>query len=136
MSNKQLMQNIFSELAQGNSRPFVEAMDEDFCWTIQGNTRWSRSYRGKQAVLGELFAALRSRIVGRIVTTAQRFIAEDDLVVVEARGSNLTVSGQRYDNRYCYVFRLEGGKLKELTEYLDTELVTAALGDPGWPAAA
>jgi ketosteroid isomerase-like protein len=134
MTNKQLIQNIFVELARGNSRPFVEAMDEDFCWIIQGSTPWSRAYRGKQAVLGELFAALRRRIAGRIVTSAQRFIAEDDLVVVEAQGSNLTVSGQRYDNRYCYVFRLAGGKLKELTEYLDTELVSEVLGDPAWPA--
>jgi hypothetical protein len=28
------------------------------------------------------------------------------------------------------VFRLAGGKLKEVTEYLDTERVTAALEDP------
>jgi uncharacterized protein len=132
MNNKQLMQNIFAELTKGNSRPLVEAMDEDFCWTIRGSTPWSRAYRGKQAVLNELFAALRQRIIGRMVTTAQRFIAEDDLVVVEAQGSNVTVSGQRYDNRYCYVFRLAEGKLKEVTEYMDTELVSRALGDPAW----
>jgi ketosteroid isomerase-like protein len=66
----------------------------------------------------------------RITTIAHRFIAEGDHVVVEARGSNVTKAGVPYNNTYCFVFRLAGGKLAELTEYMDTELVTAVLGDP------
>ena len=73
---------------------------------------------------------MRSKFADKIRTTAHRFIAEDDLVVVEARGSNTTKAGIPYNNTYCFVVRLAGGKLQELTEYLDTELVTAALGDP------
>ncbi len=128
--NKQLMQHIFAELSKGNSQPLVESMDEGFRWTLTGTTKWSRTYIGKQVVLGELFGVLRSKIAGRIKTTAQRFIAEDDFVVVEARGSNTTTDGNPYNNRYCFVFRLAGGKLQEVTEYLDTEMVTAALGEP------
>jgi len=127
--NKQLLQDIFAALAEGNSRPLVDAMAEDFCWTVTGTTKWSKTYAGKQAVLTELFGTLRSRIAGHIRTAGDRFIAEDDCVVVEARGHNTTVAGQPYNNRYCFVFRLSGGKLKEVTEYLDTELVTATLGD-------
>ena len=61
---------------------------------------------------------------------AHRFIADEDYVVVEARGRNTTKDGVPYNNIYCYVFHLANGKLQEMTEYLDTELVTAALGDP------
>ena len=129
-ANKQLMQQIFTELSKGNSRPFVESMDDNFRWIMTGNTKWSKSYDGKQVVLSELFAALRPKFADKIRTTAHRFIAEDDLVVVEARGSNTTKAGIPYNNTYCFVIRLAGGKLQELTEYLDTELVTAALGDP------
>jgi ketosteroid isomerase-like protein len=128
--NKQLLQDIFSATAQGDSRPLVEAMADDFRWTIAGNGRWSRSYDGKQAVLTELFAALRQRIEGRIKMVAQRILADGDFVVVEARGNNITKAGVPYNNSYCFVFRLTAGKLAEVTEYMDTELVTAALGDP------
>lgn len=62
-------------------------------------------------------------------TTAHRFIAEGDHVVVEVRGNNTTKAGIPYNNTYCFVFRIADGRVKELTEYLDTELVTAALGD-------
>lgn len=123
------MQQIFAEMAKGNSRPLVESMADDFSWTVSGTTQWSRTYAGKQAVLNELFATLRSSMAGRITTIAHRFIAEDDLVVVEARGRNTTTSGKPYNNSYCFVFRVANDKLKEVTEYLDTFLAANTLSE-------
>ena len=130
LENKQLVQNIFAELGQGNPKPLFDSMAEDFRWTVSGNTKWSRTYDGKQAVLNELLGPLRAMIVDRVRTNAQRFIAEGDHVVVEARGNNKTKAGLPYNNTYCFVIRLGEGKLREITEYMDTELVTAVLGDP------
>src|SRR5262245_54981995 len=129
IENKQLMQAIFAALAEGNSRPFVDAMAEDFSWTVTGNTKWSKTYAGKQAVLTELFGTLRSRIAGHIRTVGDRFTAEDDRVVVEARGHNTTIASKPSNNSAFFVFSLADGKLKEVTEYLDTGLVTATLGE-------
>jgi uncharacterized protein len=128
--NKQLLQHIFAEMSQGNSKPLVDAMADDFRWTVMGSTSWSRTYSGKETVVKELFGALRAVLEGKISTSALRFIAEDDLVAVEARGNNVTRTGKPYKNTYCFVIRLAGGRLRELTEYCDTELVTSALGDP------
>jgi len=33
---KRTMQIIFAELANGNGQPFVDAMHDDFAWTISG----------------------------------------------------------------------------------------------------
>ncbi len=128
--NKQLLQDIFTATARGDSRPLVEAMADDFRWTIAGSGRWARTY-DKQAVMSELFPALRARIEGRIRMIPQRVLADGDFVVVEARGDNVTKDGKPYNNSYCFVFRLTAGKLAEVTEYMDTELVTASLGAPG-----
>jgi len=126
--NKQLMQHIFSELSEGNPRPLVESLADDFRWTITGTTKWSQTFDGKEAVLNNLLTPLSTLIEGRISIAARRFIADDDYVVVEARGNNMTKAGVPYNNNYCFVFRLAGGKLQEVTEYLDTELVTAVFG--------
>ena len=126
--NKQLLQNIFSELSKGNGKPFVESLADDICWTIIGSTKFSGTYRGKQAVLNELLRPLFARFADQYTNTAHRFIAEDDYVVVECRGRVTTKSGAPYNNTYCWICRVADGKLQELTEYLDTELVTAALG--------
>jgi len=127
--NKKLMQHIFAELANGNSRPFVDSMADDFSWTITGTTKWSKTYAGKQSVIGELLAGLQAALNPPIRLVADRILADEDHVVVEARGLNTTRKGKPYNNRYCFVFRLSGGKLQELTEYLDTELVSSAFGD-------
>jgi ketosteroid isomerase-like protein len=49
-------------------------------------------------------------------------------VVVQARGDAVTKAGAPYDNEYCFIYRVEDGSIREVTEYLDTELVTSALG--------
>jgi uncharacterized protein len=128
--NKQLMQAIFAELAQGNGRPFRDAMAEDFCWRIAGQGVWSREWKGKQTVLQDLLKPLYERFETTYTNQADDFIAEGDKVVVQCRGNVMTKSGQRYDNHYCMVFRLEGGQLRELVEYMDTELATRVLGVP------
>jgi ketosteroid isomerase-like protein len=128
--NKQVLQHIYGELANGNSRPFVEALADDVRWTMMGTTKWSRTYRGKQVVLTELLAPLRGQFADQYRARAERFIAEGDLVVVEVRGRVTTKAGKPYNNAYCFIFRITGGRIQEMTEYLDTELVTAALEAP------
>ncbi len=129
-NNKQLMQAIFAELAQGNGRPFLDAMADDFCWILTGQTAWSRRYEGKRAVREELFRPLFAQFADSYTNQATRFVAEGDMVVVECRGQVTTRQGKPYNNSYCYVCRLEGGQLKELVEYLDTQLVHATLEAP------
>lgn len=129
-ANKQLLQHIFAALAAGNSRPLVDAMADDFRWVVAGRSRWSRTFDGKEAVLTQLFGALRKVIADRVRTEAIRFVADGDVVVVEARGRNVTRAGAPYENHYCMVCTVRAGKLHELVEYMDTEYALAALGDP------
>ena len=129
VENKKLVEGIFAELAKGNAGPFVDAMGDDFEWHLMGRKTWTQSFRGKQAVLKDLFGLLNARLEGNIVTTAQRIIADGDFVAVEALGNSKTKTGQPYRNAYCFVFRVEGGKLKEVREYMDTELATATFGN-------
>jgi uncharacterized protein len=128
--NKQLLQDIFVEFAKGNSKPFVDSMADDFCWIIPGSSTWSGTWRGKAAVVGELLRPLSARFAGTYTNEATRFIAEGEYVVVECRGKVTTKSGKPYNNSYCFVCRVVDGKLRELTEYMDTELAASALGPP------
>jgi ketosteroid isomerase-like protein len=134
--NKKIIENIFNELGNGNSAPLLESLADDFRFVVTGSSKWARSYNGKAAVLAELFAPLRAKIEGRIRNVPVRFIAEGDYVVVEARGRNTTKEGRAYNNTYCNVLRLEGGRLKEWTEYADSAQVDAVLGDPAEALAA
>ena len=132
-ANKQLMQEIFA--AAGNPDPavrdrslFVASLADDARWVVTGQYSWSRTFTGKQSILNDLHGHVRSLLVERARTIAHRFIADEDHVVVEAKGNNVTREGVRYDNDYCLLFRLENGKIKEVREYCDSVLTEKALG--------
>jgi ketosteroid isomerase-like protein len=125
------MRHTFSGLSKGDGQPLRRKLADDFCWTIIGTTKWSGTYRGKRAVLTELLGSLSSQFADQYTNTAQRFIAEGDHVVVECHGQVTSKAGMRYENTYCWVCRIRDGRLRELTEYLDTERVTAVFGTLG-----
>ena len=127
--NKQIMKQVFDELARGNSAALIGAFADDVDWHITGTTKFSRTYHGKAAVMDELVTSLFSQLEGQFIMTADRFIADDNYVVVEARGKATTKTGRPYNNKYCWVFRMEDGKVKEVTEYMDTQLVVTTFGD-------
>jgi ketosteroid isomerase-like protein len=62
---------------------------------------------------------------------ADQIIAEDDMVVVRARGEVRTRTGKDYNNSYCFVIRMRGGKMVEIREFMDTALAESALGKRG-----
>ncbi len=132
-TNKKLMQDIFAAAANPDPAArdralFVASLADDARWIVTGQYSWSRTFAGKEQILGDLHGHVRSRLVDRTRTVAHRFIADGDVVVVEAKGDNVTREGVRYDNDYCLVFRLEDGKIKEVREYCDSILTEKALG--------
>ena len=128
--NKQFIQGVFDQLATGNGQPFMDMLADDARWTAIGSSPWSRTYVGKQAIVDELMRPLFRQFADQYTARAIRIIAEDDFVVVEARGQVNTKAGAPYNQTYCYVLRLSDGKVRELTEYLDTALVDEVLGTP------
>src|SRR5271165_2054131 len=85
-TNKQIVEDIFSELACGNGKPFGDAMADDFRWTIKGTTPWSRTYEGKETVRRELLAPLFAQFEGAYINRARRILCDGDTVVVECEG--------------------------------------------------
>ena len=126
--NKRLMQQVFEELARGNSQALVEVLADDVAWQVTGTTVFSKTYQGKETLINELVGPLFSQFADQLTMTADRFIADDDYVVVECRGKVTTKTGLPYNNKYCFVFRIEDRRIKEVTEYMDTQLVVKTFG--------
>lgn len=62
-------------------------------------------------------------------TNPTRLIDGGDVIVLQAKGKNLTRDGQRYDNDYVFVIHFESGKIVRYEEYCDTELIARVLPD-------
>jgi uncharacterized protein len=128
--NKAAISAAFEHLARGDGKAFVDLMSEDFSWIFKGSTNWRGRYSGKATVRSKLLAPLFANFGETYTNTARRIIAEGDIVVVECEGRVSTKSGERYDNKYCYVIRMADGKMAELTEYMDTALADRVLAPP------
>jgi uncharacterized protein len=127
--NKQLLQHVYAEISKGNVQPLLDSLADDVEWTIIGSTVLSGTSRGKQEVIDKLLKPIRARLAdGPIVFQPERFIAEGEYVVMQAHCRATALSGKPYNNTYCIVCRIVDGKVKEMVDYIDTELITTALG--------
>jgi len=126
--NKRVLAQAYAEISKGNGQWLLERLADDIEWTIIGTTVMSGVYRGKTEVATKLFANLRSRLAGPVVFTPERFIAEGDHVVMQAKGTATSKDGKPYNNSYCIIAGFAGGKIKTMIDYVDTELITSALG--------
>ena len=128
-ANKQLLRHVYAEVSKGNVQPLLDSLADDVEWTIIGSTALSGTSRGKQEVIDKLLKPIRARLAdGPIVFQPERFIAEGEYVVMQAKGRATALSGKPYNNTYCIVCRIVDGKVKEMVDYIDTELITTALG--------
>ena len=126
--NKKLIQQVFTDSANRSGTTFIDNLAEDASWVVTGQYSWSHEFRGREAINNGLMGHFRSFFAERPRTLAFNFIADGDFVAVEARGDNVTKAGQRYDNHYCLVFKVENGKIKQIKEYCDSTLVERVLG--------
>ncbi len=126
--NRKLMESIFARIAAGDRAAFVDALADDVTMRVTGQYSWSRTFKGKAALVRELYGYLNTLLAEGRRTIPLRFIADDDHVVVEARGDMRTKAGVPYENEYCLIYRLRDGRIVEIREYCDSALTEAVLG--------
>src|ERR1700761_9090114 len=124
--NKEVVQRM-SE-AKG-LEPMLATMADDVRWTIIGKTKYSHVMNGKQEIIDKLLKPIFAELETMGSNHVDNVIAEGDYVVVQQHATGRkTKTGNDYNNTYCLVYKVLDGKIKEITEYLDTELVTSAFG--------
>jgi ketosteroid isomerase-like protein len=126
--NKKLIQDMFAELSKGNAQAFLGNMADNVRFTIIGSTKYSGTCNGKQELINKVLQPLTSQLEGGLEIAVDNLIADGDYVVMQGRGKSKAKNGKDYNNTYAQVFHITGGKVQEVTEYLDTELVSSVFG--------
>lgn len=122
-TNKQLLEQI-NEAFERDEMEFYEAhLSDEIRWNILGD---------EVPVIGkkEYFEVLKMQELESFPEiTVKNIIAEGDYVVIESTGKAITKTGKPYNQTYCDVYRLENGKIQEITTYLDTALGSKAMSE-------
>ena len=123
--NKQFARDFFAMLSRNDMPAMLDAYaDDGYCITM-GNTLISGRY--SKAQIAQAGDAVLSLFPQGIRFEIHHLTAEEDRVAVEAESFATHVSGKLYNNKYHFFMRIRDGKLVELKEYMDTEMVTEIL---------
>jgi uncharacterized protein len=126
--NKQAVVNAYASMAAGNPAPDLDLLSDDVSITMFGDHRFARTFKGKRDIHDNLFGPIREVLDGTIRMNLTNVTAENDTVIVEAKGEARTRDGRSYRNTYCFELTLANGKITESREYMDTQLVKATFG--------
>lgn len=90
---------------------------------------------GRDRIVHFLTAEFPSVFVDDVHVDFRTVVGEGDIVVVEERMRATLHHGGHYDNDYCFVFELEGDRIKRVREYMDTRRGAAWFAHPSPPTA-
>lgn len=107
---------------------FAEATHADYVWRLVGQYSRSGRFEGRDNIRHDLLRPLFNLFETEYMARAINLVAEGDFVVAEVKGDVVTKRGARYDNDYCLLFRFRDGKIAEVTEYCDSDLIELVLG--------
>jgi uncharacterized protein len=121
--NKKIIQDVFSAWSAGDGGAFFNLLADDVTWTVIGSTAVSRTYKSKQEFLDGAVRPLGQKINGAIQPRLRDIVVEGDKVALQWDGHAVGKNGAEYNQTYCWIMRIENGRVSEGTAYLDTDLI-------------
>ena len=127
-SNKQVVREAYGAISSGDVEGFMNRLADDVEWYFIGSHRFAGTLKGKEDIMNKLFEPLGEALTSTIQLEIKQLIAEGDKVVSEMQGTSKSTEGKDYNNTYCLIVTVKDDKIKEMREYLDTELITEVFG--------
>ena len=127
-ANKQVVREYFESVAKGDGSA-LDCLSEDVVWWVPQGSSLGGTYEGRDAV-----AELMQSGVGAYAPDVpfgieiRQLVAENEWVCAQIELSAGTRDGRPYCNRYHFAFRVLGGRIVEVNEYVDTHYVHEMLG--------
>jgi len=127
--NKQVVRDEIAAMETGDTETQERLLTDDVRWwfpqSAVENTGLPRPMEGKEAVVGLLGGV--DVYFSETHWTIDQMVAEGDHVAVHAHMQGRTASGNDYLNQYHMLYRLEGGRIAEVWEHLDTAYAFARM---------
>ena len=123
--NRQRAIRFIECLSAGDTEGFLAFYHPDATLWTSGRTLISGRYNLEE--ISTSAVGVLDAFPNGLKFTITATTAEGERVAVEAESRGDHSSGQHYHNRYHFLFRFKDGRIIELKEYMDTELVSDIL---------
>jgi uncharacterized protein len=125
--NKELVRRTWERLLGGQVDAALEDFSDDVTWFLTGKLEGVSGWKRGKAAVREFLGGVRQAFPGGLRSEIQKVHGEGDTVVVELVNRGTSATGKPYENEYCFVFELGGGKIRAVREYVDLEKAKIAL---------
>jgi uncharacterized protein len=117
------VRGVWEAFARGDMKKVFAAMAEDVTWKLPQGGR----LRGKPSIL-HLARASAGKLKG-YQSEIRRAHCDGDSVILEMTNRGTAPAGLPYANDYCFIFDIDDGSIKAITEYTDQLTFKEAVGD-------
>jgi len=124
-ANADLVLTTWNAFLKGDVKAAFANLHDDATWTVPGlNPDLSGVRRGKAEIIGFLRGVVKLFPEG-LRSEIKKVHEAGNSVIVELTNRSTTATGKPYENEYCFVYDLDGGKIRAIREYVDTEKAVA-----------
>jgi len=125
--NAELVRGTWQDLIGRKVDAALANMSDEVSWLIPGNVpNVSGLKRGKEEVR-KFVSGFGQAFPQGLQTEIRKTHVAGDTVIVELTNRGKAFNGKDYENEYCFVFELEGGKIRRIREYVDMHKVVQTL---------
>jgi uncharacterized protein len=118
---KSFVTQTWTAFGKGDIKAAFANMADNVSWLVPGTTPGvSGVKRGKDEIL-KFMAGVGNLFPEGLKSEINRTYCDGDTVVLELTNRGKVSNGKSYENEYCFVFELEGGKIRRIREYVDTQ---------------
>jgi len=124
--NKQLATEFFGRFSAKDINGALDTMTDDATWWIAGKPEQlpAAGVHSKEQI-ARLLRNMAGQLKDGLKMTVKGLIAEGDKVAVEVESHGELQNGRIYNQEYHMLMTIRDGKISEVREYLDTQLVHA-----------
>jgi uncharacterized protein len=125
--NADLVTNTWKDVVAGNADAAAANMSDEISWVIPGNLAGVSGLKRGKAAVKEFIGGIRKAFPAGLNSAISKVHSAGDTVIVELTNTGKAFNGRDYRNEYCFVFEIEGGKIRRIREYVDMLTVKEAL---------
>lgn len=136
MTNSDITRRVVTDYVRALQRGDIDALRASFApdstWTVCGSTPVSGTWTGPDGILNGFLARVLAQLDPAVPPAVEvhRVLADGEHALAEWTTRARTRDGRTYRNDYAVVFHVVDGRIAEVTEYLDTALMTEVLFTP------
>lgn len=102
-------------------------MSDEVSWMIAVNLPGVSGVKKGKAAVKEFVSGIRKAFPQGLNSQISKVHSAGETVIVELTNTGKAFNGRDYRNKYCFVFEVEGGKIRRIRENVDMLTVKETL---------